>query len=362
MTLEEALEKENEILTGPFANLAPAWGMRFDDDLYLQVIDQAERDGKTRDLPAEVAARLEEWRREKAVEEAFRNAPWKRGQDEIVVEGPIRLRLPRGWQFLAAADVETLGKVLGEKVPVGPILASEEDHWIVALQVTETGHYDSDALKVEPASALAAITEHYRNPFDIHTLQGQGTGFVARWLAEPRYDAGRHLLSWASTVPHPPYEIHKVVRFGRTWALTLIPITSSFEQDAETILETGRTLADSFSFVPGEDYADAGLGVQAAQTSVIDLISGGPSPAMQQAAYAMNTVHASSSGFPWGKFLLRVGPILLLVVTVLLAKRQTPAASSGPATDGIPEETSNDASAIDAASSGTPASERERGN
>ena len=341
-TYEEAVKQEQALLENPVSAMLPAAGLQFDDDELLQVIDQADRDGKAGDLPEAVAQRLSEWRQAKEAEAVYGKAPWQHGPATAALGGPASLEVPKGYKFLPPEEVAKLGEAGDTEGRPKALLASEDDTQIYAIEAMETGHYDPSALQWDPASLKQALVDHYHSPLATLPQPGNTQAQMlqdlldrADWLEEPRYDEKTHVLAWSNTQPvRTPRVV--ALRLGRTWAVEVRAIGST---GADALLAGARQVAGTVRFGPEQEYADAMATDIRASTSIEHVISGGPNPMQQMvtqglaASLERDQEHRNSE---MGRMLLRLaGPLLALIALGIgAANRKKASAEAAPENTG----------------------------
>ncbi len=266
------------------------------DDAWLEMIDAGVRRGYA-GVPADVAARLSAWRKDKAeqeqTQEIIRSAPWQHGPVEVSVTAPISVEVPDGYQYLSADDTRRLREKLGQpsSVQSQSLLASEDGHFIMRIVTAQTGHYEEAELKGDLASALDGLENYYRDP-----LAAGPDAFSAaqlsppRWLEKPLYDARNHTLSWAYSDPDPAGTGLRsvILRVGRTWSAELQVSTDrdlamlrpaglpeEFGVSPADLLKQGRAAAGWLKFASGEDYGDVRATDPRATISISDVITAG---------------------------------------------------------------------------------------
>lgn len=313
LTFKEALSAELEILRNPMVKLILDRGGSIGDGKLLEVIDQAHQAGKAGDLPEVVVARLEAWRKERAVEEAYRNAPWVHGPARVAIKGPVYLQVPEGFKYLAPEAVEMLPhgyKTLSSRA----LVSNDDDTFAAFLTASNAGHFAPEQLALNADSILHRIqgkfTDPMRNPNGFMDIQN---GFAAKpeWIDPPHYDKERHVASWSHTEPRRTSPRMFAVRLGKTWAAEFQVIAPG-DSDTETPIMRAQKVAAAIEFSPGDDYDDADTRTPRAAMSMIDVIGG------QEFKYTPFLVQQPSTWEAIKPHLLRLSPILLLVLAAIL--------------------------------------------
>ncbi len=317
LTFKQALSAEQELLRNPMVKRILERGGSIGDDKLLEVIDKAQQAGKAGDLPEAVLARLEAWRKERALEEAYRKAPWVHGPARVAIKGPVYLQVPKGFKFLDPEAVKKLPHEL--QVPsFRALLANDDDTFAAVISATETGHLATEQLKLDADSILRRIhdkfTDPLRNPKGFMDVE---YGIVAKpeWINLPHYDAARHVVSWAHTEPRKTTPRMYAVRFGKTWAAEIQVIAPGFSA-SETPIELAQKFAAAVEFSPGDEYDDADARTQKAGISMIDLIGGPPF------RYPNLDMQRPSTWETIKPYLFRFSPILLILIAALMRARR----------------------------------------
>ena len=313
LTFEQALSAEQELLRNPMAKLILERGGSIGDEKLLEVIDQAQQAGKANDLPEAVVARLAAWRKERALEEAYRKAPWVQGPARVAIQGPVYLHVPKGFRYLAPEEFEKLPHEFKVR-SLRALLTNEDETFSAVISASETGHFASQQLELDADSILHRIqdkfTDPLRNPKGFMDIQ-HGTVAKPEWIDLPDYDREQHTVSWAHTEPRAKSPRTYAVRLGKTWAAE-IQVLAQGVSDTETSIKSAQKIAAAIEFSPGDDYDDADARTPRAAFSMIDLIGG---PAF---TYKHLDLQRPSTWETIKPHLLRLSPILLILVGAIL--------------------------------------------
>ncbi|WP_312435085.1 DUF2167 domain-containing protein [Achromobacter sp.] len=313
LTFKEALSAELEILRNPMVKMILDRGGSIGDGKLLEVIDQAQQAGKAGELPDVVIARLEVWRKERAIEEAYRKAPWVHGPARVAIKGPVYLQVPKGFKYLAPEAVELLPhgyKTLSSRA----LVSNDDDTFAAFVMVSEPGHFTPGQLALNADSILHRIQDKFTNPLRNATgFMDIQHGIVAKpeWIDPPHFDNERHVVSWSYTEPRPTSPRMFAVRLGKTWAAEF-QVISPGDSDTETPIMRAQKVAAAIEFSPGEDYDNADTRTPKAAMSMIDVIGGQEFKFIPYIAPQPSTWETIKSP------LLRVAPLLLLIIALIL--------------------------------------------
>ncbi|WP_158685826.1 DUF2167 domain-containing protein [Achromobacter spanius] len=313
LTFKEALSAELEILRNPMVQLILDRGGSIGDGKLLEVIDQAQQAGIAGDLPEDVVARLEVWRKERAIEEAYRKAPWVHGPARIAIKGPVYLQVPKGFKYLAPEAAEMLPhgyKTLSSRA----LVSNDDDTFGAFITVSEPGHFAPEQLALNADSILHRIQDKFTNPLrNAKGFMDIQHGIVAKpeWIDPPHYDKERHVVSWSHTEPRQTSPRMFAARLGKTWAAELQVITPG-DSSTETPIMRAQKVAAAIEFSPGEGYDDADTRTPKAGMSMIDVIGG------REFKYIPYIAPQPSTWETIKTPLLRVAPLMFLILALLV--------------------------------------------
>lgn len=313
LTFKEALSAELEILRNPMVMKILDRGGNIGDGKLLEVIDRAEQAGKAGVLPEVVVARLEVWRKERAIEKAYREAPWVHGPARVALKGPVFLQVPKGFKYLAPEAVEMLPHDF-KTSSFRALLSNDDDTFAAFIHVSETGHFAPEQLTLNADSILRRIQDKFTDPLrNAKGFMDVQYGIVAKpeWIDPPHYDKEHHVVSWSHTEPRPTSPRMYAVRLGKTWAAEF-QVISPGDSDTETPIKRAQKVAAAIEFSPGEEYDDADTRTTKAAFSMIDLIGG---PAFK---YTPLLAQQPSTWESIKPHLYRFSPILLLLLAAIL--------------------------------------------
>lgn len=323
LTFEQALSAEVQVLRNPIARRILDNGGSIGDEQLLEVIDRAQRASQAEKLPDAVVERLEAWRKKRAVEDAYLNAPWAHGPTRVALGGPAHLAVPEGYRFLAGEAVAQLPKEISGGLP-RPLLTSEDNTFAVTVGVSNTGHFAPKQLQLDADRILYRIRNRLHNPLiNSRASSNMQLGMVAEpeWLEAPRHDPQKNVVSWANTQPAPEPPRMFALRLGKTWAVEMQVLAPGISE-TETPLETVQKLAAAVEFDPGEDFADARKNTPRSNSSMTDIIGG---PEFRFVDYGAE-IQRQKSWETMKSYLFRLSPIFLIVVVVIVRslRRRSP--------------------------------------
>jgi uncharacterized membrane-anchored protein len=232
------------------------------------------------------------------------------GPAEARLEGVARIQVPSGYAFVDAAGTRMLMKASGEPVSgdeVGMISPTNED-WTVMFEFDKTGYVkDDEKDKLDADKMLAAIKRGTAYANKERQRNGMPPLEVVGWEQPPRYNSETHNLEWAvrATCQGRPLLNYNTRLLGRKGVMEVVLIVDP--DDLPASLPKFRNLLASYSFQPGQTYAEYKPGDKVAAYGLTALVVGGAA------------VGAAKLGlFAWLAVLLKKGWKLIVVVFVAI--------------------------------------------
>jgi uncharacterized membrane-anchored protein len=233
-----------------------------------------------------------------------------------VLRGPARAQMgnyaqidiPAGYSFLDAENTRAMMKASGEPVSGREVgfLSPTNLGFSVFFEFSDIGYVkDTDKDKLDPDKLLAAIKKGTEQGNKERVRSGKAPLEIVGWEQPPRYDAETHNLEWSirATSEGRPILNYNTRLLGRKGVMEVVLVVRP--DDLADTLPTFRSLLSSYSFEPGQTYAEYRPGDKVAKYGLAALIVGGAA------------VGAAKLGiFAWLAVLLKKGFKLVVVAFV----------------------------------------------
>lgn len=220
----------------------------------------------------------------KTREEAYERAGVKlvKGPTTAPLGKRAEIKLPEGYLFVGETSLDRFFELTENARggnEVGVVIAPSG--WTMFFEYDDIGHVkddDKDELKAD--KLMGSMTENQEAANESRKSRGWDEMKVLGWATPPHYDQRTNHLKWAinlssSSDGFKEVWINESIRLlgrGGVMNVTLVSDTATFKA-AEA--EAEQLLAQNFSYVAGEKYAEFKAGDKVAQYGLAALVLGG---------------------------------------------------------------------------------------
>ncbi len=243
--------------------------------------------------------------------------------DEIQwISGPAKVDLGKSvaqvemgdaYAFAGADDTMAMMEAMGNPSSgreVGMIVPKDENQrWFIVFEYFSVGYVkDDEKDEIDADALLTSIKEGTKRANEIRKEQGVAPFNVVGWYEEPHYDEASNNLVWTILGETEGEEDGRVANYnirllGRGGYMSVVLVTDP-DTLAANKADVDNVIA-SFSFIPGQRYAEFVKGDKIAKYGLTALVAGGAA-----------TVAAKAGIF---KLLAKFGKVIVLAVVAFLA-------------------------------------------
>lgn len=188
--------------------------------------------------------------------------PWLVGPTEAKLGDQALLKLPSGYQFLAAQETQALLKRMGN-FPSGSELGlitatGEGEQWFMVVRYIDAGYVkDDEAASWDADALMTSIKEGTEEDNKNRQAQGFPPLIIRGWEEKPHYDKAANKVVWAISAQEPDSAVgvnYNTLALGRQGYLSM-NMVGSLEQLPMLKPHVSRLLAN-VEFVEGKRYTD----------------------------------------------------------------------------------------------------------
>ncbi|WP_438480410.1 DUF2167 domain-containing protein [Oleiharenicola lentus] len=220
----------------------------------------------------------------KTRQEAFTRAGVKltSGPATVALGSKAEIKLPEGYAFVGPDSLDRFYELTRNSRSgneVGVLLAPND--WMLFFDYDDVGYVkDDEKDKLDAEKLMKSMTEGQEAANSARKERGWDEMKLNGWATQPHYDTKTNHLKWAITLSSSqdnykePWINENIRLLGRGGVMnvTLVSDTSGFKT-AE--LEADTLLAQNFSYVQGEKYAEFKQGDKVAAYGLAALVLGG---------------------------------------------------------------------------------------
>lgn len=217
-------------------------------------------------------------------EAIYASLVWDAGPGTFDVTNKASIDLPAGYDRLSASDTTKLMELMenpssGNEYYVGP----EDGRWFAVFSYEDTGHVKDDE-EIDADDLLDSIREGTKYGNKERRDRGWAEMQIIGWEHEPRYSDSTNRLSWAILAESEGYEIvnYNTRLLGRTGVISATLVAEP--EILTTSIGEFQYLLDSFSYKPGDLYAEYKEGDKLATYGLAALVTGGAAAAVAKGA------------------------------------------------------------------------------
>ena len=200
----------------------------------------------------------------------------------VKLGGVADLKLPDGFFAIDPGSLKKFYEFTHNSISdraVGVIIAPGD--WMLFFDYDESGYVkDEEKNSLDAGKLMKSMTANQDAANEERTKRGWDEMKVAGWSSEPHYDAKTHNLKWAikltsSRDNHKSYWINESIRLlgrGGVMEVTLVTNNETFTTDSAA---ADSLLAQSYTYVSGQRYAEFKQGDKMAEYGLAALVLGG---------------------------------------------------------------------------------------
>jgi uncharacterized membrane-anchored protein len=201
---------------------------------------------------------------------------WVRAPQSVVIGNKAQLTLSNDLQFLSPPDSDTFIQLQGNPPSRDiSVLSKRDGNWF-AVFYFDPGGYVKDDEKLDPDSLLKSLQENNVRGAEKRKRLNLTALTLVGWYTPPSYDPQTHFLEWGTRLRSDDntetvnYTVRLLGRGGVMQA-TLVSSPATFDADVREF----KGALQSFSFLPGETYAEFRQGDKIAEYGLAALVTGG---------------------------------------------------------------------------------------
>lgn len=207
---------------------------------------------------------------------------WQVGPGTAQIGSLAQLEIPEGFQFAGKPDAGKFIELMenpSDGTELGLLMHSTE-HWFVVFEFADDGYIKDDDRDLDASGMLKSIREGTEASNEIRKQRGWPTMSVVGWHQAPFYDPKTNNLTWAIKGASEGSENinHSTRLLGRRGVMKVALVASVDEIDAA--LPEFNTMLSTFSYTPGNKYAEFTRGDKIAEYGLAGLVVGGTGVAL----------------------------------------------------------------------------------
>jgi uncharacterized membrane-anchored protein len=207
---------------------------------------------------------------------------WQMGPGTAQVGSMAQFEIPEGFQFAGKPDAGKFIELMenpSDGTELGLLLHSTE-HWFVVFEFADDGYIKDDDRDLDASGMLKSIREGTEASNEIRKQRGWPTMSVVGWHQAPFYDPKTNNLTWSIKGASEGNESinHSTRLLGRRGVMKVALVAGTDEIDAA--LPEFNTMLSTFSYTPGNRYAEFTRGDKIAEYGLAGLIVGGTGVAL----------------------------------------------------------------------------------
>lgn len=219
---------------------------------------------------------------QQSVLEQVQALKWQMGPTTAQVGGIAQIDVPEGFQFVGKPDAGKFIELMenpSDGSELGLLLHSKE-FWFVVFEFSDDGYIKDDDRNFDAAAMLRTISEGTEASNEIRKQRGWPTMSIVGWHQSPFYDPKTNNLTWSIKGASEGQESinHSTRLLGRRGVMKVALVASPEEIDSA--LPEFNGMMSTFSFTPGNRYAEFTRGDKIAEYGLAGLVVGGAGVAL----------------------------------------------------------------------------------
>jgi uncharacterized membrane-anchored protein len=215
------------------------------------------------------------------IKEAFESLGWKQGPTSGDLGNIAAISVPADFRFVGHGPAAKFMELLenpSDGDELGVLL--HDDSWFVVFSFAESGYVDDQDRNLDGKQILESIRDGTARANKVRRERGWAPLEILGWQQEPFYDASTNNLTWAirGNSEGSTSINHSVRLLGRRGVMHVDLVTSA--EELSDALPVFQEALNTFSFKPGQRYAEFTRGDRVAEYGLAGLIVGGTGAAL----------------------------------------------------------------------------------